>query len=224
MKDKKKKGKKLKKIVKLFLFIVVLGLILYLLYNVCDTRIKNIYISGNKNISDQDIIELAKLENYPDFFRTTNSTIKKRILKDERIKSVKIKRGFFEKIYIEVEEYKMLFIYDGKIVLENGNAIINKYDAKLPILINYTIDVKYEQLIKKMNKIDQEVLEKISEIKYDPNDYDEDRFLLFMNDSNLVYVTLTRFDYLNKYNETVTKLEGKKGTLYLDSGNYFEIR
>ena len=85
-------------------------------------------------------------------------------------------------------------------------------------------EVSIISAIQAMNKIDQEVLQKISKIKYNPNNYNEDRFLLFMNDSNLVYVTLTRFDYLNKYNETVTKLEGKKGTLYLDSGNYFEIR
>ena len=45
-----------------------------------------------------------------------------------------------------------------------------------------------------------------------------------MNDSNLVYVTLTKLEYLNKYNEYVKKLEGKTGTLYLDSGNYFEIK
>ena len=75
-----------------------------------------------------------------------------------------------------------------------------------------------------MNKIDDDVLKKISEIKYDPNKYDEDRFILYMDDDNYVYVTLPKFDVLNKYNEAVTKLEGKKGTLYLDSGNYFEIR
>ena len=71
---------------------------------------------------------------------------------------------------------------------------------------------------------DMEVLKKISEIKYDPNEYDEDRFLLYMNDQNYVYVTLTKFDLLDKYNETVKKLNGKKGILYLDSGNYFEIK
>jgi len=45
-----------------------------------------------------------------------------------------------------------------------------------------------------------------------------------MNDGNYVYITLTKMELLNKYNEAITKVEGKKGTLYLDSGNYFEIR
>ena len=66
--------------------------------------------------------------------------------------------------------------------------------------------------------------QKISEIKYDPNTIDEDRFFLYMNDGNYVYITLTKIELLNKYNHAITKLEGKKGTLYLDSGNYFEIR
>ena len=74
-----------------------------------------------------------------------------------------------------------------------------------------------------MENIDNSIINKISDIKYDPNEYDEDRFLLYMNDSNKVYINLPKFKNLNKYNEMVTKFEGKVGTLYLDSGNYFEI-
>ena len=29
---------------------------------------------------------------------------------------------------------------------------------------------------------------------------------------------------INKYNEMIEKFEGKKGILYLDSGNYFQIK
>ena len=64
---------------------------------------------------------------------------------------------------------------------------------------------------------------KISDIKYYPNKYDEDRFVLYMNDSNKVYINLAKFKNINKYDEMVTKFEGKTGTLYLDSGNYFSI-
>ena len=45
-----------------------------------------------------------------------------------------------------------------------------------------------------------------------------------MNDDNYVYITLTKLDLINKYNETLEQLEGKKGILYLDSGNYFKIK
>ena len=220
---KRKKRIKIKGLIKLILFLALVGGILYFLYNLCDTSIKNIYISGNNYLSDQDIIEIAKLDNYPDFYTTSSNSIEKRIKKNPFIKSVKVKKRLFQKLNIEIEEKRALFIYDDNIYFDDKSSSNNDLSINLPILINYTPDVKFDSLIKKMTKIDFEVLEKVSEIKYDPNEYDEDRFLLYMNDSNLVYLTLTKFDYLNKYNDAVTKLEGKKGILYLDSGNYFEI-
>ena len=45
-----------------------------------------------------------------------------------------------------------------------------------------------------------------------------------MNDNNEVYITISRVDLLNKYIDIVKKLNNKKGILYLDSGNYFEIK
>ena len=45
-----------------------------------------------------------------------------------------------------------------------------------------------------------------------------------MNDGNEVYVTITKLDLLNKYIDIVKKLDNKNGILYLDSGNYFEIK
>ncbi|MBQ7926931.1 MAG: hypothetical protein IJ335_11675 [Lachnospiraceae bacterium] len=109
------------------------------------------------------------------------------------------------------------------IVLENKEEVEQEKNISLPILINYIPDLKYEEFINKLKDIDDKILSKILEIKYDPNLYDEDRFLLYMNDKNKVYITLTKMELLNKYNEIVEKIDGNKGILYLDSGNYFEI-
>ena len=64
----------------------------------------------------------------------------------------------------------------------------------------------------------------ISEIEYSKTDYDSERFLLYMNDCNEVYATISKLNKLNKYEEIVTKLNGKRGILYLDSGNYLEVK
>ena len=68
-----------------------------------------------------------------------------------------------------------------------------------------------------------DTLSKIGAIEYKPNDYDKDRFLLYMDDGNMVYLTLTKFKMINHYNEVLTQLENHKGILYLDSGNHFKI-
>ena len=90
--------------------------------------------------------------------------------------------------------------------------------------MNYVPDDKYDTFISKMALIDKGILGKISDIEYTPNDYDKDRFLLYMDDGNMVYLTLTKFKQINYYNEVLEQLEGRKGILYLDSGNHFQIK
>ena len=93
---------------------------------------------------------------------------------------------------------------------------------EVPILIN-DVDLEvYDKMIEKFSLIDNEVLLKISEIEYAKIDVDKERFLLYMNDGNYVYVTLSKIESLNKYEEIYNNLEGKVGIIYLDSGNYFE--
>ena len=221
-----KKTRKLKKGVIVLIFLILLCLIFAIIYFAFGNKIRNIYVIDNNILSDQEIINLAKLENYPNFYTTFSSKIKKNIMKNDYIKDVRIRKGFLS-VYIYVSEYKVLFIREDNntVVLENKKEIpYNKEIIDAPILINYVPDTKYDEFIKKYLRLDDEVTSKISEIKYDPNEYDSDRFLLYMNDQNSVYVTITKLELLNKYLDAVQKFNGKKGILYLDSGNYFEIK
>ena len=222
----KKKKKKMKKdFIKFCLIILILFGISTLVYYGFGPNIKNIYVLNNNYLSDQEIIDLAGLNTYPNFYTTSSSSIKKKLKSNTLIKDIKIKKRLFNKIYIYVDEYEVLFYNQNtsKYVLENKKEVLLD-GIVVPTLINYVPDTKYNTFINKYILLDDKVKQKISEIKYDPNTIDEDRFFLYMNDGNYVYITLTKMELLNKYNEAITKVEGKKGTLYLDSGNYFEIR
>lgn len=222
----KKKKKKMKKcFIKFCLIILILFGIGNLVYYGIGPNIKNIYVLDNNYLSDQEIIDLAGLNTYPNFYTTSSSSIKKKLKSNTLIKDIKIKKRLFNKIYIYVDEYEVLFYNQNtsKYVLENKKEVLLD-GIVVPTLINYVPDTKYNTFINKYILLDDKVKQKISEIKYDPNTIDEDRFFLYMNDGNYVYITLTKMELLNKYNEAITKVEGKKGTLYLDSGNYFEIR
>lgn len=219
------KKRKLKKgaifVLLLILLVVVFSSIVYF---VIGSEVKNIYIYGNTNLTDQEIIELAKLQDYPNFYTTSFNKIENNIKKNPLIKKLKVKKIFFQQVHIYIEEYKILFKSDEKYTLENGQEItLLKDNYNVPILINYVPNTKMESFISKLKEVDDSVLIKISEIKYDPTELDEDRFLLYMNDDNYVYITLTKLDLINKYNDAIEQLEGKKGILYLDSGNYFKI-
>ena len=225
MKENKKEEVVVKrkfKFVKFLVVILILYIILFLGYKLFTAKIKNIFILNNNYLTDQEVIDESGLRNYPSFLLTTKYKIKKNLLKNSLIKEAKIKKKLWGIIYIEISEYEPLFIYQDKVILDNGTKIDNN-DYILPILIN---DVNEEILTKFINKykdIDKEIKMQISEIEYLPNDIDNERFLFTMNDGNYVYITIYKTLAINEYNKILPNLEGKKGILYLDSGNYFEI-
>lgn len=225
MKENKKEEVVVKrkfKFVKFLVVILILYIILFLGYKLFTAKIKNIFTLNNNYLTDQEVIDESGLRNYPSFLLTTKYKIKKNLLKNSLIKEAKIKKKLWGIIYIEISEYEPLFIYQDKVILDNGTKIDNN-DYILPILIN---DVNEEILTKFINKykdIDKEIKMQISEIEYLPNDIDKERFLFTMNDGNYVYITIYKTLAINEYNKILPNLEGKKGILYLDSGNYFEI-
>lgn len=220
-----KKKKKLK-LVPVFLFLLIIGIIGYGSYLLLDMPIRNIVIKGTEILKDQEVIEQAGLENYPSFLQTTSHKIKKRLSTNPYVENVKVKKQLFNKIVIEIKENRILYIdsLNNKMVLSNEKRIeIDDNSLGHAVLIN-EIDKNYQkEFICKFAAVDQKIISKISEIKYEPTNLDKGRFLFSMTDGNYVYITLTKMKNLNYYEEVLPQLEGKKGILYLDSGNHFEI-
>lgn len=207
--------------VKLVLVLLIMYIIGFLCYKVAISRITNIYIKNNNILTDQEVIDASGLRNYPSFILTTNYSIKNKLLKNDLVKKVKVKKGLWGKVYIDIEEYKPLFIYEDKVILDNKNEV--DLDISLPILVNKVYDDILDKLISKYESINDEIKLMISEIKYDPNDIDKERFLFTMSDGNYVYITLYKLSSIDEYLKITSTLKDKKGILYLDSGNYFEV-
>lgn len=208
---------------KLLFFILVLFIIIFCLFKFLSLNITNIYVFGNEFLSDQYIIELAHLEDYPNAFSSFSETIESRISKNNNIRAVKVYKKGFTKVYIEVFENKPLF-YDEInkcIILMDGSKSSELYDV--PVLVNVIDDSIYNEFLSKFSNIDKSVLNVISEIKYDPNEVDKELFLMTMKDGNYVYVNLDKFDSINNYLNIIIQFNNNKGILYLDSGEYFKI-
>jgi len=220
---KKKKTKiKLKGLI-IILIIILLAVSVFFLYR--SLRVKNIYVTGNKLLKEYEIIDMASLKDYPHLYEVNIKNIEKSIKSNPLVKSVKINKTLLGKITISIEENIVLYQdQNNKYVLSNRERI----DLEIPFLGVPTLindpDGLEEKLIDKMNVIDQDILSRISEIEYKPNDLDKERFMFYMSDGNYVYVTLSKMNLINSYNEIYPTLEGKKGILYLDSGNHFQIK
>lgn len=219
--------KKKKKVRIRFTGILIILLLLYLLFYlanyILDRRITNIYISGNYYLKDYEIISLAGLEDYPSNLKNSSKKISTNLENSIYILDAKVTKKF-RKVYIEVKENRPLYYNKNtnKTVLSDKAETDNIYHV--PTLLNYIPDTIIDDFIKSMNMLDIDILERISEIEYDPKDGDEYKFLLTMNDGNYVYLTLTgnSFKKLNSYPAMLKKFDGKKGILNLDYGNFLE--
>ena len=221
MPKKNKKRKISKK--KIFIFIIILIIILFLI-KLFNTNITNIYISGNNYLTDQEIIDICKLEDYPNSISNLSFKIKNRLKNNKFISNAKVEKNLsLNKVYIYIEENYPLFYYSetNKTVLYNGKEID---DIKTFVtVINYVPNTKYDELLEKIRKIDFNILNRISEIEYSPNDRYDDRFLILMTDGNYIYITLNKFSTLNRYLDIIKHMNpDQKGIIRLDSGEYFE--
>ena len=226
----KKVKKKRIRIIPCLIFILVIVLLYFGIKHYLNIPVKNIFIYNNNLLSDQEIIDLIELDDYPKYYSFSKKNIKNKLLGNEYIEKVKIKRTFFHKIEIYVTEYKIL-LYNypsNEYILSNGTKVSsNKYENRgYPTLLNYVSDEVYDKFIKQLNKLDDNIINQISEIKYDPSKYDNGRFFLTMNDGNYIYTNLSKskesesynFELLNLYNDIYPSFDGHIGILYLDSG------
>lgn len=222
-KGKKRRVFKVKNILLLlFLFLGIVGLVYYGV----TMPVKNVYIKGNYILSDGEIMKISALDKYPSFLLTSSKSIRDKIIKSSYVKDVKISKKFGNVIEVNILEYSAVFSFDDKIILSNGEIIPNTYNlSDVPILLNMIDDSSLlKRMAIKFGGVDANVLRQISEVEYQPVEVDGDRFLLYMNDGNLVYITLTKINKINKYNQIRDKLDGHMGIVYLDAGDYVELK
>ena len=147
-----------------------------------------------------------------------------KIYNDEEDVEIKKRLGFI--LELDIKEKKVLYVTrsTNKYKLSTFEDIENNNEYDVPMLINFVPEDIEKEFTEKLSEVETNILSLISEIEYSTTDYDDERFILYMNDGNQVYVTNNRVEVLNKYIDIMKKISSdKKGILYLDNGNYFKI-
>ena len=157
------------KIFRLLLVILILGAIFLAIDIYLNTRIKNITIIGTSYLKDDYILSLANLDDYPSFYFTTSHEIKNKLEKSPYIKSVKVKKAFYHTLTLKITENEALFISETnhKVILENKEEVPVEEEIALfrvPRLMNYVPNTKYDSFKNHITKIDRSILGKVSEI------------------------------------------------------------
>ena len=206
-------------------FIAFIIICYFLTMYLFDIKTKNIIVLNNNYYSDEKIIETAGIEKYPKFILLNTNKIKKKLLKLDLIENATIKKKWNFVLELTIKEKKILYLVrsENKYRLSDNKLYDIDDVLSVPTLINYVPESNEKKFVEAFKNIDNNIISMISEIEYSKTSYDSDRFLLYMNDGNMVYVTTTKLKSLNKYVDIVSKLENKKGILYLDSLEYFAI-
>ena len=213
-------------IVPFLVFLLIIGIIFGVVFYILTRPTSNLIVKGNDYLTDDYILETAGVKDYPTFLFINNYMVEKKLKKSPYIIKADVKKRFIRKLEINIKENEPLFYdqYLKRMVFEDGSKLDLSYDKyDISRLNNYVPKGKYNNFVLGMKKIKRDVLSKISDIEYRPNDLDKDRFLFYMDDGNSVYLTLTKFSKINYYDESVAQIGGHKGILYLDNGNYFKI-
>ena len=224
-KIKRKKRRELIFIVTLFLIVIAVFTLLFSNY----LKLKTIDVEGNNQITKEEILEAANINNNLRTWSIKDEEIQKNIQsRFEIFKSVSVQSKLPSTIKVKVEEYN--FIAQNKkedgsieIIMENGMSYSGKIrnNYNLPILENFKDDSdKLDEIYRNLNNLKEEVRLQISEIIND----DGDNVTIYMKDGQKVKALRASFsDKLNYYDEISKYIEDKNNTtLNLINGAYLE--
>ncbi len=209
-------------------FLFSLYLIYLLIMYIINLPIRNILIIGNSYVSDKEIIDKLELKEYPSIIKFNSDKAKKLLLEDSLIEDVVIMKKFDRELTIKVTENVPLFYKkSGVVVLSNEEEIERSNDFYgLPTLVNYVPDKVYTEFIAAYKNIDGDIRKLINTIEYSPSTnasgtvIEEKRFILSMNDSNVIYAIPEYLKNLNYYLDILSSLNGKKGVINFETGRY----
>ena len=230
----KKTHKKRLNIARALVVVLIIYIIVCLCISIYNEPVKHYSINGNKVLSEVDIIKYLSLEDYPSFVSINASHLRKKLEQNPYVNKATIKYKWNYTLEITVEENRPVFFVklEDKVCLSDG-SLIDIDEKKLigiPTLLNTTPTSIMEILAKNLGKLDDGIIYMINDIEYKPSYnknnqiIDEYRFLLSMNDKNMVYINAKHLKSLNKYLDIIaTNKITSNGTLYLDGTeeNYF---
>lgn len=229
LKEARKKKANRRLLFYLSIFFLLIAAIIYLQSPL--SNIKHIEVTGNKIISDEEIIQLSGLSPETNIWVINQKQLKQSIEKNPLIKEIKVKRKLPQSVQIQISEHKIVGYVKSELeyhpVLESG-MIINKHNISNkgdgPLLINFDDEEYLKRMAKELGEIPDHIFNLISEISWEPTEKNKYKVVLYMNDGFIVHATLRNFaSKMKTYPSIIAQLdEGEKGIVHMGVGTYFE--
>ena len=231
MKKRRRRRTNFKFIALITLFLFIILLLLYFQSSYSD--ISEIDVHGAHLKDEEFYIEQSTLQKSDSIWGFKVADIEKNIAKNEWIKSVKVKRQFFNRVQITIDEWqKVAYISrDGVYypILDNG-AIFDESNEFVPIdapiFLRFEDETLRKKILKQLALLNPEVLSLISQINATPTEADPYAITLYMNDGYEVRAEANSLaEKLNYYPSIIAQIENEesfeKGIIDIEVGSYY---
>lgn len=230
IKDQRKQRANRRLLFFLSFFFILLLLIIY--FQSPLSHVKTIFVTGNEFVSNEEIIEISELNNETNMWNVDRDEVIERILAHREIKSAELIRHFPNTVEIIVEEYtRIAYLYQEDSyfpILETGDRLKQlpkeQLPADAPILINFKEGELLAEFAAELSKVPTYMIERISEVFYEPTSADPLAIVLYMNDGFVVHSSINEFSTkIAPYPSIVNQLDPDvEGILHMRMSPYFE--
>lgn len=229
LKEARKKKANTRLLFYLSIFFLLISIIIYLQSPL--SNIKEIEVTGNKILSDDQIIELSGLAPNKNIWVINPNSVKQSIENHTLIDDIEVERKLPQSVHIDVTEHKIVgyikeegqyspVLHSG-IIVTNLN-IQNKGDG--PLLHHFDDEEYLKRMAKELTEIPTNIFNLISEVTWEPTEKNKYKIVLYMNDGFIVHATIRNFaSKMKSYPSIIAQLNpDEKGIVHMGVGTYFE--
>ncbi len=230
IKDQRKQRANRRLLFFLSFFFFLLLLIIY--FQSPLSYVKSVTVTGNRFISEEEVIGISQLNNKTSMWGFDKDEIIELLEGHHEIKTASVERKFPNKVELIVEEYsRIAYLFRNEHfypILETGDYLNElpreQLPADAPVLIGFEEGDALAELAAELTKLPTQIIERISEIFFEPTELDPLAVVLFMTDGFEVHSSIDQFSKkMAPYPSIVKELDPKQeGILHMRMSPYFE--
>ena len=208
-------------------FVSLVLFVCFLLFS-NESRIFDITVSGNCYFEDEDILEIANIND--NFFLNIPFLVENRIKNHPLIDNVRMSFLDGKVINIDVIEKKLVGYRqnnDGyfEIVTSTNETYVLKDNelymiANVPMIDEIVDEEKSQRFCRLLGELDKDIIREISEVKSYPFSYDPDMFEFVMSDGNYCFASLYDIDKISEYYSISFNLDQDEGHACIYIGDF----
>lgn len=210
--------------------VLVLLIVIFLLYMFTPlSKISNVNIEGNHNVSKSQINKALNVKSTSRMYTFSKGKAKTNLKKNKLIKDVSITKQLPNTLNVKITEYQVVGLTKNKDkyvpVLEDGKEL-KDYDGNIshdgPIIDGFKGDKK-EKIIQALSEMSPKVRNLIAEVNYAPDKNKQNRIKIFTKDDIQVIGDITTIADKMKYYPQMSESLSRSDSGDLKTDGYIDL-